>query len=39
MGKEILIEQRDKKLDAVAKQNNLLQEEKQQLKAKLEEGG
>jgi|LauGreDrversion4_2_1035121.scaffolds.fasta_scaffold83244_2 hypothetical protein len=39
MGKDILIEQRDRKLDAVAKQNNLLQEEKKQLKVKLEEGG
>lgn len=39
MQKDLLIEQRDRKLDAIAKSNNLLQEEKSQLKKKLEESG
>ena len=39
MQKDLLVDQRDRKLESVAKQNNLLQEEKTQLRKKLEESG
>ena len=39
MQKDLLLGQRDRKLEAVAKSNNLLLEEKTQLKKKLEESG
>jgi hypothetical protein len=39
MQKDMLLGQRDRKLEAIAKSNNLLQEEKSQLKKKLEESG